>query len=573
MNSEGDLRMNDEDRIKIISNDFADGIIEYAISPEEYARYAGETINYINEKYAVIYVPLSRIPERLIGPVAYSVIPKLYSLLDIASLEAAGVTRLQQTPYLSMRGSGVLLGFIDTGIDYLNPLFQYADTTTRIVSIWDQTIENMQASSDIFYYGTEYTREQINLALNNENPFDIVPSRDDLGHGTTLAGLAGGTADETAEFSGVVPLSEYVIVKLKTAKADSKNYFGVPDNIICYSEADIMFGLAYLVNTARKLNRPIAICIGLGSNQGSHEGLGPLSELISSYSNQVGIAIIIAAGNEGNTSHHFYGEIDSAVGHTMVELNIGENENDFSMELWGNTPGTYSIDILSPSGEYIPRIPARIDEFRDIRFIFENTTIYVDYVIVEAQTGSQLILIRFKNPAPGVWRFRVYGSKTTSGFHIWLPVRGFITAETIFLSPNQYTTITEPGNSMFAITATAYNPANQSLYLDASRGYTRYNIISPDLAAPGVDVYSPLPNGEYGLTSGTSTAAALLTGIAAILLEWGIVNGNNRSMDTYQIQRYLVRGVSRNPSLSYPNQEWGYGIVNIYSTFESLSGE
>ncbi len=565
--------MNEEERRKIISNDYADGIIEYAISPEEYTRYAGETINYVNEKYAVIYIPFSRVPDRLIGPVAYSAIPKLYSLLDISSLEETGVTRLQQTPYLSLKGTGVLLGFIDTGIDYLNPLFQYADKTSRIVSIWDQTIENMQASSDIFYYGTEYTREQINLALNSETPFDMVPSTDDLGHGTTLAGLAGGTPDESAEFSGVVPFSEYAVVKLKTAKADSKNYFGVPDNAICYSETDIMFGLTYLVNTARKMNRPIAICIGLGSNQGSHEGLSPLGDLISSYSNQVGIAIIIAAGNEGNTAHHFYGEIDNAVGYTLVELKIGENENDFSMELWGNTPGTYSIDITSPSGEYIPRIPARIDEFRDIRFIFESTTVYVDYVIVEAQTGSELILIRFKNPAPGIWKFRIYGTKINSGFHIWLPVRGFISEETVFLSPNQYTTITEPGNSMFAITATAYNPVNQSLYLDASRGYSRYNIISPDLAAPGVDIYSPLPNGVYGLTSGTSTAAALLAGIAAILLEWGIINGNNRSMDAYQIQRYLVRGVNRNPSLSYPNREWGYGMVNIYATFESLSGE
>ncbi len=565
--------MNEEERRKIISDDYADGIVEYAISPEEFARYAGETINYINEKYAVIYVPLSRIPDRLIGPVAYSVIPKLYSLLDITSLEEMGVTSIQRTPYLSLNGSGVLLGFIDTGIDYQNPLFQYADRTTRIVSIWDQTAVNMQAAPDIFYYGTEYTREQINLALQSETPLDIVPSTDDSGHGTTLAGLAGGTPNEAAGFSGAVPLSEYVIVKLKSAKADSRNYFGVPENAVCYSETDIMFGLTYLVNTARKMERPIAICIGLGSNQGSHEGLGPLCDLITSYSNQVGIAIIIAAGNEGNAGHHFYSEIDSSVGYSLVELRIGNGENNFSMELWGNTPGTYTIDIISPSGEYIPRIPARLNEYRSIRFIFEATTIFVDYVIVEAQTGDELILIRFRNPAPGIWRFRVYGTKINSGFHIWLPVRGLISEETVFLSPNPDTTVTDPGNNLLAITATAYNPVNQSLYLDASRGYSRYDIIKPELAAPGVDVYSPLPNGEYGLTSGTSTAAALLTGVTAMLLEWGIVRGNDRSMDTYQTKKYLIRGVNRNPSLSYPNREWGYGTVNIYGTFESLRGE
>lgn len=565
--------MNAEERRKIISDDYADGIVEYAISPEEFARYAGTTINYINDKYAVIYVPLSRVPDRLIGPVAYSVIPKLYSLLDITSLEEMGVIKLQNTPNLSLKGNGVLLGFIDTGIDYLNPLFQNPDQTTRIISIWDQSIENMQASSDIFYYGTEYTSQQINLALKSQTPLDIVPSTDDIGHGTTLAGLAGGTPDESAEFSGVVPLSEYIIVKLKEAKADPRNYFGAPDNAICYAENDIMFGITYLVNIARKMNRPIAICIGLGTNQGSHEGLGPLNDLISSYSTRVGIAINIAAGNEGNAGHHFYGEIENTIGYTTVELNIGKNESDFSMELWGNTPGTYSIDILSPSGQYIPRIAAKIDEFRNINFIFEATTVIVDYVIVESQTGDELILIRFKNPASGIWKFNVYGTKITSGFHLWLPVRGLISNETVFLLPNPYTTVTEPGNNMFAITTTAYNPINQSHYIEASRGYTRYNIIKPGIAAPGVDVYSPLPNKKYGLTSGTSTAAALLTGVTAMLLEWGIVNGHDRSMDTNQIKKYLIRGVNRNPSLSYPNREWGYGMVNIYGTFVSLTGE
>jgi subtilisin family serine protease len=565
--------MNEEERRQIISDDYVDGIVEIALSPEEYARYAGTTINYINEKYAAIYVPFSRVPDRLIGSVAYSVIPKLFSLLDISSLEKMGVTRLQRTPNLSLKGNGVLLGFIDTGIDYQNPLFQYADKTTRIVSIWDQSIENMEASSDIFYYGTEYSREQINLALKSEAPLDIVPSTDDIGHGTTLAGLAGGTPNEAAEFSGVAPLSEYVIVKLKTAKSEIRNYFGMPEQAICYGENDIMFSLVYLVNTARKMNRPIVICIGLGSSQGSHEGLGPLNDLISAFSNQVGIAIIIATGNEGNEGHHFYGEINNASDYTSVELKIGENENNFSMELWGNTPGTYSIDIISPSGEYIPRIPAKVDTFKIISFIFDTTIICVDYVIVESQTGDELILLRFRNPAPGIWKIRVYGTKITSGFHIWLPVRGFISQETYFLTPNQYTTITDPGNNLFAITTTAYNANTNSLYGDASRGYTRYNIVNPDLASPGVDVYSPLGNGKYGLTSGTSTAAALLAGVTAMMLEWGIVNGHDRSMDTYQIKKYFIRGVSREPSIKYPNQEWGFGTVNIYGTFESLSGE
>lgn len=564
--------MNEEEKFKVTSDDYVDGIVEYALSSEEYTRYAGETINFINNKYATVYVPLSKIPDRLIGSIAYSVIPKLFAPLDILSLDETGVTKLRNT-HLSLMGSGVLLGFVDTGIDYLNPLFQHADKTTRIISLWDQTIVDKEAPPEIFYYGKEFTKDQINAAIQSETPHSIVPSIDDYGHGTTLAGLAGGFTKDTDAFSGVTPFSEYLVVKLKQVKANGRTYFGVPDNTACFSENDIMFGIAYLVNTARKLNRPIAICVGLGTNQGSHEGLGPLNDLISYYSNQVGIAIVTAVGNEGNAKHHFFGEIDSAVGNTLVELKVGNKENNFSMEIWGNNPGTYSIDILSPSGEYIPRIPARRGEYRDIRFMFETTTIYIDYVIVESQSGDELILIRFKNPAPGLWKIRVYGSKITSGFHIWLPVRGFITDDTFFLLPNQFTTITDPGNNIAAITSTAYNPVNQSMFLESSRGYTRYNQINPDLAAPGVDIFAPLPDNQYGLVSGTSISAAYMTGISAMLLEWGIVKGNDRSMDTYQIKKYLIRGVKRNPALSYPNREWGYGTVDIYNTFESLKGE
>jgi len=566
--------MNEEERRKIISNDYANILTEYTVRSKKSEMLKDETFNYIDDKYAVVYIAKDRLPINInIEPEFYTALPKLFGLLDILSLEETGVTHLQATPFLSLMGQGTLLGFIDTGIDYRNPLFRNADNTTRILSIWDQTIENLQAPQDIFYYGTEYSREQINLALQNDAPLSVVPSTDVIGHGTTLAGLAGGSKDEEHDFVGVVPSSEYVIVKLKEAKANIKEYLLVPPDVTCYAQDDIMFGLRYLVNIAMKVNKPIAICIGLGSNQGGHEGLDYLSDMLSSLAYQVGVAIVIAAGNEGNSGHHFYGEIDKTKGFTLVELNVGEKENDFTMELWGNTPGTYSIDIISPSGEYISRIPARLGENRVITFIFEVTTITLDYLIVEAQSGDELILIRFKAPAPGRWRFKVYSGQITSGFHIWLPMRGFITENTAFLSPNPYTTVTNPGNSMLTITTTAYDYSNDSLYINASRGYTRSNMIKPELATPGVNVYSPLPNNTFGAASGTSIAAALLTGITAILLEWGVVKKNARAMNTIVVRNYLIRGVEQNETLTYPNKEWGYGRVNIFDTFKSLSGE
>ena len=565
--------MNEEARRRIISNDYANLIIEYTIRTGEIEQFRNDVINIIDDKYAVVYLAKERLTQNIDNPDYYSVLPKLYGLLDNISLEETGVTRLRATPFLSLLGQGILLGFIDTGIDYANEIFKNADNTTRIAAIWDQSIENLQASEDIFYFGTEYTREQINLALQSDSPLSIVPTTDEIGHGTTLAGLAGGNKSEENGFSGIVPAAEFVVVKLKEAKQTSKEFFRIPANVTCYSQDDIMFGLSYLIRIAKREKKPIAICLGLGTNQGGHTGLDSLSDMLSNFSIQVGTSIVIAAGNEGNSAHHFYGEIDKKVGYETVELYIAENENDFTMELWGNTPGTYSIDIISPSGEYIPRIPARLNENRNIQFIFEITNLSIDYVIVEAKSGDELILMRFIKPAPGIWRFRVYGQGITTGFHIWLPIRGFISGGTRFVSPNPYTTVTNPGNSIFAITTTAYDYRNNSIYINASRGYTRSNIVKPDVATPGVNVISPLPGNTFVEASGTSIAAAILTGITAILLEWGIVYGNVRSMNTIQIRNYLIRGVERKETLIYPNREWGYGTVNIYGTFESLRGE
>jgi subtilisin family serine protease len=298
-----------------------------------------------------------------------------------------------------------------------------------------------------------------------------------------------------------------------------------------------------------------------------------MSDFMYTRANQTGIAIVIAGGNEGNTGHHYYGTISPKVGYDTVELKVGEGESGFTMELWGSLPGTYSIDISSPNGEYIPRILPKLQESRNITFVFEKTNIQVDYFVIEAETGDQLILLRFKEPTPGIWKFKVYAGKISSGFHIWLPMRGFITENTAFVKPDNYTTITGPAYSLIPIAVTAYNHKEQKIYPNSGNGYSRINLIKPDLAAPGENVYSPLLNNQFGEKSGTSVAAALTTGAAAMLLEWGIVKKNYPTMNCTQVKKLLIRGVHRNENLTYPNREWGYGTLNIYSTFDNLRGE
>jgi subtilisin family serine protease len=562
--------MTEEERFKITSNEYADLIIEYNQNMRVFDAFPGATVHIMNARYAVVYVPASQLTVRSISRYGLSAIPACLGLASERGLEASGVTRLRRLPAFNLRGQGVLIGIIDTGIDYTNPIFRNADGTTRIAALWDQTIDTERYPLP-YFYGTQYLREDINQALASENPLEIVPSVDEIGHGTIMAGIAAGSEVPDSDFSGVVPEAEFVIVKLKQAKEIIRQFHVIPPNVPCYQNNDFIWAVQYVIEIARNLQRPVSMCIGMGSSQQSHDGRGPLGTHLSIGADFPGVVITIAAGNEGNARRHFYDEIDPAIGFSTVEMNVGENESGFSMSLWGAAPNTYSIDILSPSGEYIPRITESLRVSRDISFLFEQTSISVDYLMVESAAGDQLILMRFRNPTPGTWRFQVYGRGNLRGtFHVWLPMDDFITDNTYFLQPDPYTTITDPGNAMVPITVTAYDPDNNNLYPRASRGYTRTEIVKPEFAAPGVDLISPTLNQGFAERSGTSLAAAHTAGIAAMLLEWGIVDGNYPGIDTVEVKQFLIRGARRNPGLSYPNRDWGYGILDIYNVFDVL---
>jgi subtilisin family serine protease len=562
--------MTAEERYQILSNDYFDIIVEYNQNLAAFNRFPNATYHIMNEEYAVVYIPRSQLTENLIRQIGYTPIPSLYGLTVQNSFEASGIQRLRRLPNFDLRGQGVIVGIIDTGVDYVNPVFRNQDGTTKIAAIWDQTIESENYPLP-FFYGTQYLREDINRALSSENPLEVVPSTDTNGHGTMLAGITAGSDLPEQDFSGVVPESELIVVKLKQAKQIIRDYFIVPSDVDCYQENDIMWGVQYVVDMARSLQRPVAICIGLGSSQGSHDGRGALSNILSIAADFPGIAVSISAGNEGNAARHFYSEINQSLGYRVVELNIGENEPGFAMELWGAAPNTYSIDILSPTGEYIPRITESLRVNRDISFVFERTTITVEYYMVESSTGDQLIFLRFRNPTEGIWTFRVYTrGDLTGSFNIWLPMNGFMSNNTYFVQPDPYTTITSPGNSPVPITVTAYNTDNNTLYRRASKGYSRINTIKPEIAAPGVNIKAPALNQTYTSMTGTSAAAAHTAGITAMILEWAIVRGNYPGVDTVEIKKFIIRGAIRNPNIVYPNRDWGYGILDIYNVFDTL---
>ena len=568
----------------VASEDFADFIAPYFTTPEEFIRSQGtDCIDFVNSTLAVVYVPLSTVTPSTYTSYTYSAVPKLYSLLDVTSMDAAGITPAGELPVLNNQGAGVIVGFVDTGINYTDSLFRNVDGSTRIIGIWDQTnnsdnsnnIENETAkpfSAFSALYGTQYTAEEINLALNSDDPVSIVPTRDENGHGTFLASIAAGNRDERAEFSGAAPRASIAMVKLKPAKQYLREFYLIQDGAEAYQENDIIMGVSYLYFLARKYSMPLVVCIPLGTNMGSHMGMSRLGQYLNQVSLSNGSAVITAAGNETGARHHFQAVMDADTDEVTAELRVGEREAGFSMELWAADVGVYTVGFISPTGEVTRGISVPLRGENTVSFLLEQTKITVYTQIADVSAGSQFIFMRFENPMSGIWRILIRNSlDIRETFHLWLPVRGFITDETYFLRPDPDTTITDPGNARYPITVTAYDHTRNSIYIHASRGYSRSGQIKPDLAAPGVNILGASSSGRR-LTrmSGTSVSAAHLAGAAAILLNWGILDGNYPYLNTPVLKSIFVRGAQRNPALTYPNREFGYGMLDLYEAFLRL---
>jgi subtilisin family serine protease len=533
----------------------------------------GDNITYMNLRHSLAHIPIPTIPPEPcdLGTYPYNAFPSVLTLSSTVSLEKSGIGTVQRNPYLALFGRGVIVAVIDTGIDYQHQAFLFNDGTTRILSLWDQTIQTGTPPTG-YTYGSEYTREYINVALRSENPLSIVPSEDTNGHGTAIASVLAGKPNAAQSFSGVVPEADLVIVKLKPAKNTLKRIFFVPENVECYQESDLIIGLSYVTELAKRLNRPIAVCIAMGTNQSSHDGRGATSYITNFLAEQPQTGIIISAGNEGNKRRHYFNNTVADPFINEFEMRVGENDKLFSLEIWPFAPARLSVEITVPNRETTGQVFPTLGECRRFSFVLNESVIYVNNYIFEEETGDQLILIRFQNPIPGIWTIKLQNlEKEAFSFHSWLPAGNLISENTFFLNSNPDTTITAPGTSTHPLTITAYNGENDSILPESGRGYTRTGYIKPDLAAPGYQLTCAVPGNQYGTITGCGCAAAQATGIEAMVFEWAVPRGNYTTITGNDVNRLLIRGATRNPSNTYPNNVWGYGQIDINTLFERLT--
>lgn len=517
-------------------------------------REIAESVVELSNEFAIVTIREDRL-EALAGieAVEYIEKPKRLFFQVENGRRVSCMTSVQIRPP-KLYGAGVLVAIIDSGIDYANLDFRNADGTTRIYALWDQTIPGNPPEGHV--QGTEYTQEKINEALQQENRTErmkIVPSEDRSGHGTAVAGIAAGNGrgSKGARYQGVASESGILVVKLGTPREE-----GFPRT------TELMQAIDYVVKKAQRAGRPVAINISFGNTYGSHTGTSLLERFIADIANLWKSVICIGMGNEGASAGHTAGILKENT-EERIPLAVQMKETAINVQIWKSYHDIVDISLISPAGVQIGPIPEVIGTQR---FVVGDTEILLYYGEPSPFHVSQEIFIEFlpKNSyiTPGIWQFVLTPRKIVTGeYDLWLPSENVLNRGTAFRYPTERGTLTIPSTSQRVISVGAYDSLTFA-YADFSGRGGLEGESKPDLVAPGVDITAPTPSGIYQTFTGTSFATPFVSGAAALMMEWGIVRGNDPYLYGEKVKAYLRRGARPLPGFTeYPNPQVGYGAL------------
>lgn len=573
-----------------INRDYIHFMIQYEGFYIEPLNIPGVYLTIIDESYAILsvnsynlenYVDIDEI-AKLVNKseskrdfsIVYIQPAELYTLQEISAIEAAGVYLLDEQKGLGLTGKDVVVGIIDTGIDYLNEEFMDAKGNTRINFIWDQTINTNVTEDSRVPFGELYVSDDINKAItakrNGEDPYAIVPSKDIVGHGTSMAGIVGARG-ENPEIKGIAPECEFAIIKLAQAVSfKARNGYG--DDRVMYGSPVIFSAIAILEEYLKAQKKPLVVLLPLGTNSGNHKGEHMLDDYIQSITSNIGIAVVSGTGNEAIENGHVSGIMQNKDDEEVVDVIIAKGQKDFFLEIWVDLPNIAEVSLISPSGQSTDFIQVALNVEAGYSFTFEKTKSVIYYYIPERYSGDELIRIYFKDITPGIWRVALklrLGEFAT--YNMWMMQKDLIYPGTRFSPSNPYGTVTIPGDSTFVITVAAYDQNNNNLLAYSGTAFKNDIDDKIDFAAGGVNTLTVGLNNTVRPISGTSLSAAIGAGACVLLFQWGIVNGNYPYMYTESIKTFLNRGTVKRKGDRYPNPHLGYGIINFYEIFDNMT--
>ena len=516
-------------------------------------------IEILSANYAIITLKREDIPLlTLYREIEYVEQPRnLYIMLDTAINNTCS-RQIRDEPY-NLTGKGTLVAIIDSCINYTHRDFRNEDGTTRIMYIWDQTLDGNPPKG--FSSGTLYNREDINRALQSNDPFSIVPQNDTIGHGTAVAGIACGNGmSSNGRYTGIASESDIIVVKLGERGRES-----------FARNTEIMRAIKFILDTAIELNMPVAINLSFGTNDGSHSGNSLFETYINDMSNIWKTSIIVPTGNEGSTSHHYKNIVKN--NETIeVEITVNNDLQSLYIVLFKNFVDIFNVNIIAPNGIETGFIN---NTTKNSIFNFGNENLYFNlgeptpYSLEQGMFFE--IIAEEGNVSSGIWRIIISGIDIVDGvFNIWLPITEISSRDTKFSNPNINTTLTIPSTANNVITVGGYNDLLNSVSEFSGRGFTRDNRVKPDIVAPSVSITTTSNFLGYDTLTGTSFASPFVTGACAVLMQWGIVNGNDLFLYGQRLKAFLRLGARRKNNLTYPNEEWGFGSLCTLDTLNML---
>lgn len=512
----------------------------------------GVTVTELLNEYAILTVPESLVERLALVPeIEYIEKPKRLFFSVNQGKTASCIPAVQNARY-DLYGDGVLVALLDSGVDYAHPDFRNEDGTTRILALWDQTIPGRPPEG--YRIGTEYTQQEINeaLAADTESArYALVPSRDVSGHGTRVLGIAAGNGRASGgRYRGIASHSPILAVKLGMPREE-----GFPRT------TELMQGLDYCIRKALELRLPVAVNISIGNTYGAHDGTSLLETYIADIANVWKSVICIGTGNEGYAAGHAAGILRERTTET-VELAVGEYETAFSIQIWKSYLDEVDITLTSPGGRRAGPIQKLLGAQR---FVLEETEILLYYGEPSPYSQSQEIYLellpRGDYVDTGIWTLELAAGEIRDGhYHIWLPSSAALNGGTRFLRASADTTLTIPSTARRIAAIGAYDSRTLTYADFSGRGGTCDLREKPVLTAPGVRILTTAPGGTYAEATGTSFATPFATGAAALLLQWGITDGNDPYLYGEKAIAYLKKGTRPLPAYAeYPNPEVGWG--------------